>query len=100
MPHKAEDVLKQLRKKEYSPVYFLQGDEPYFIDQIADLIEKNALQEHEKSFNQMVLYGKDVTVSDILSQARRFPMMAERQVVIVKEAQSINGFTKIGRAHV
>ncbi|GJM60797.1 DNA polymerase III subunit delta [Persicobacter diffluens] len=93
MPHKAEDVLKQLRKKEYAPVYFLQGDEPYFIDQIADYIEKNALQEHEKSFNQMVLYGKDVAVSDILSQARRFPMMAERQVVIVKEAQSINGFT-------
>ncbi|BDC98962.1 DNA polymerase III subunit delta [Persicobacter psychrovividus] len=91
MPHKPEDVLKELRKNQYAPVYFLQGDEPYFIDQISDFIENNALQEHERSFNQVILYGKDITIKDLLSQARRFPMMAERQVVIVKEAQSLAG---------
>jgi DNA polymerase-3 subunit delta len=67
----------------------LEGDEPYFIDLITDYIEKNAIAEHEKGFNQLVLYGKDSPVNVILSNARKFPMMAERQVVIVKEAQSI-----------
>jgi DNA polymerase-3 subunit delta len=67
----------------------LEGDEPYFIDLITDYIEKNAIAEHEKGFNQLIMYGKDSPVNVILSNARKFPMMAERQVVIVKEAQSI-----------
>jgi DNA polymerase III subunit delta len=70
-------------------VYFLQGEETYFIDQFAGYIERHALQESEKSFNQVVLYGRDVNVAAILTHARRFPMMADRQVVIVKEAQGI-----------
>ncbi len=73
-------------------MYFLQGEEPYYIDQIARYVEENALAESERGFNQMVLYGKDADVATVLSQAKRYPMMAERQVVIVKEAQDITDF--------
>jgi DNA polymerase-3 subunit delta len=89
MPQKPEVVLEALRKGYIAPIYFLQGDEAFFIDQISDFIEKNALAEHEKGFNQVICYGKDVTVGAVITQARRFPMMAERQVVIVKEAQEM-----------
>ena len=89
MVKKTEDVISDLKAGKYAPVYFLQGEEPYYIDLISDYIEENALQEAEKSFNLMVLYGKDVKVKDILGNARRFPMMAERQVVIVREAQEV-----------
>ncbi len=65
------------------------GEEPYYIDKISDYIEDNVLAEEEKGFNQMVLYGRDISVDDIVSNAKRFPMMAERQVVIVKEAQDL-----------
>lgn len=89
MPQSPQAVLKDLKEKKFAPIYFLAGEEPFFIDMISDYIEKNAIAEHEKSFNQIVLYGKDVTVGAVLNNARKFPMMAERQVVIVKEAQSI-----------
>lgn len=89
MPQKPEQVLASLKKRQFAPVYFLQGEETFYIDLISDYIEKHALAEHEKGFNQMVLYGKDITVGNLLTQARRFPMMAERQVIIVKEAQDI-----------
>jgi len=84
-----EAVLEQLQQRKFAPVYFLQGDEPFYIDQISDCIEKNALSEADKGFNQVVMYGKDVDMATILGNARRFPMMAERTVVIVKEAQSV-----------
>ena len=84
-----EVVLKDLKAKKFAPIYFLQGEESYFIDQITEFIEKNAIPEFEKGFNQLVLYGKDSSVPTILNNARKFPMMAERQLVIVKEAQSI-----------
>lgn len=80
-------ILTDLKAKRYAPVYFLQGEEVYFIDLISDYIEKNVLSDSEKGFNQVVVYGKDVNMATILTHARRFPMMAERQVVIVKEAQ-------------
>jgi DNA polymerase III subunit delta len=94
MAHKSEDVLKDLSAGRYAPIYFLQGEESFFIDQISDFIEANALQPHDKSFNQIVMYGKDVTIPDILNNARRFPMMADRQVVIIKEAQNIPNLGK------
>ncbi len=97
MPSKPEDVIKDLKAGKYAPIYFLHGEEPYFIDLISDYIENNAIAEHEKSFNQTVMYGKDATLDVILGNARRFPMMADRQVVIVKEAQNIYG---IGREEV
>jgi len=94
MPQTPQAVLKELKAKKFAPIYFLEGDEPFFIDQISDYIEKNAIAEHEKGFNQIVLYGKDSSIGLIINNARKFPMMAERQVVIVKEAQSISDFGK------
>jgi len=66
------------------------GEEPYYIDKISDFIEQNILSEEEKGFNQMVLYGRDVTIEDIVANAKRYPMMAERQVLIIKEAQDLS----------
>ena len=94
MAASADSVIKDLRDKKYAPVYFLQGEEPYYIDLISDFIEKNCLGESEKGFNQTVLYGKDVNMNTILLNAKRFPMMSERQVVIVKEAQEISDLGK------
>ena len=94
MAQTADSVLKDLKAGRYAPVYFLQGDEPFFIDKISDYIEKNALSEAEKGFNQMVMYGKDVDVTSILNNARRYPMMSERQVVIVKEAKDIQDINR------
>lgn len=88
------EVVQNLRKGIYAPVYFLQGEETFFIDNIIDLIETNALDDSQKSFNQYVLYGKDVSFADILNVARKYPMMGDRQVVIVKEAQEIKDWKK------
>jgi DNA polymerase-3 subunit delta len=72
------------------PIYFLMGEEPYYIDKVADFIEKNILLEEEKDFNQTIFYGRDVTIDEVISAAKRYPMMAERQVIIVKEAQELS----------
>lgn len=89
MPEKPTDVLARLRQNEYAPIYFLFGTEPYYIDLITDYITENALNESEKGFNQIILYGKDITVSEVINNAKRFPMMSDRQVVIIREAQDI-----------
>lgn len=89
MAQSPQAVLKDLKEKKFAPIYFLEGDEPFYIDQITEFIEKKAIAEHERGFNQVVLYGKDSNVGLIINNARKFPMMAERQVVIVKEAQSL-----------
>lgn len=94
MAHTPENVLADLKSKKYAPVYFLQGEETYYIDLIADYIEDHVLSETEKGFNQTVMYGRDVAMNEVLTNARRFPMMAERQVVIVKEAQQISDLNK------
>lgn len=83
-------IVSDIKAGNMKPIYFLMGEEPYYIDKIADYIEDNVLQEEEKGFNQMVLYGRDVSVEDIIDNAKRFPMMADRQVVIVKEAQDLS----------
>jgi len=84
------DILRDLKNKNYSPIYFLMGAEPYFIDIITDYIAGNVLTESEKEFNQIVMYGKDTTAADIINTARRFPMMSLHQVVIVREAQNLD----------
>ena len=88
-----EQIMTELKKRQFRPVYFLtyfpKGGESYFIDLIADYIAENALQEQEKAFNQVIMYGKDTSVGTVLAAARRFPMMSQRQVVIVKEAQNL-----------
>lgn len=84
-----EEITGNLQKKIYHPIYFLMGEETYFIDKISDYIADNVLTEAEKGFNQTVLYGKDLEPSTIIGNARRFPMMANHQVIIVREAQNI-----------
>ena len=84
-----DQILSDIHKKNFAPVYFLTGDEPYFIDMISDTIENEALDEADRAFNQIVLYGRDVDVETIANHARSFPMMGERMVVIVKEAQDV-----------
>jgi len=89
MATSVEDILRDLEKKIYSPVYIFYGEEPYFIDVLINYMEQHILEDTEKEFNQVVVYGRDVTPKDIIDQARRFPMMGNYQVVIVKEAQAV-----------
>lgn len=85
-----ELILQNLKKQIYHPIYLLQGEEPYFIDEISNYIEKKVLTDAEKGFNQTIFYGKDSDPINIAESAMRFPMMADKQVIIVKEAQSLN----------
>lgn len=84
-----EQIMADLKNRIYKPVYFLAGEEPYYIDLITSYIEKNVLQEAEKSFNQIILYGDDTTMASIIETSLRFPMMSNHQVIIVKEAQTL-----------
>ncbi|PNQ72620.1 DNA polymerase III subunit delta [Hanstruepera neustonica] len=83
-------LVSDIKNRNLKPIYFLMGEEPYYIDRISDYIQETILSEEEKGFNQMVLYGRDVSIDDIIANAKRFPMMAEYQVVIVKEAQELS----------
>ena len=85
-----KQIVADIRNGKISPLYFLFGEEPYYIDKISQFIEKNVLSEEEKGFNQMVLYGKESSIDDIVANAKRYPMMAERQVLVVKEAQELS----------
>lgn len=87
-------ILTDLKRRIFKPVYFLSGEEAYYIDLISDYIEKNVLDESEQEFNQTILYGKDIDLNAIISAAKRFPMMSEYQVVIVKEAQNLKELGK------
>ena len=90
-----ENILTALKAGNYAPIYFLSGEEPFFIDRVSEWIEENILSEEERSFNLSILYGNEVSMSTVTDMARRFPMMAPRQVVIVKEAQSIKDFDNL-----
>lgn len=94
-PDKFTDIMNDLRNGVYKPIYLLHGEEPYFIDKISNYIEEHALNEVDRDFNQTVLFGADTTAAQIADQARQFPMMAERQVVIVKEAQAIKKWEQL-----
>lgn len=82
-------ILSDLERKAYSSVYFLMGEEPYYIDVISDYIQKNVLNDNEKEFDQTILFGKDVDINTVINAARRYPMMGSVQVLIIKEAQMI-----------
>ena len=82
-------ILKNIKNKELLPIYFFHGEEPFFMDVALKSFENDVLEEDEKAFNQTVVYGKDTTFSEVLSLARQFPMMGDKQVIIVKEAQDI-----------
>jgi len=90
-----QDILKELQNKIYKPIYFLSGEETFFIDMITNYIAKHVLNETEKDFNQTVLYGKDSKIEDIINASKRFPMMANHQVIIVKEAQELKNIEKL-----
>ena len=83
-------IVTDIKNGKTKPIYFLMGEEPYYIDQISDFIEANVLDETEKGFNLQVMYGRDVAIDDIISAAKRYPMMSEKQVLIVKEAQDLS----------
>lgn len=87
-----EEISKSVAQGKFAPVYFLHGEEPYFIDQLSHMFEHQVLSDAEKGFNQMVCYGKDVDAAQIANAARRFPMMAPYQVIVVKEAQDIKNY--------
>ena len=84
-----DSVMNDLKARQFKPVYYLMGEESYYIDQISEWLANNVLQPEERDFNQTVLFGSDVTASQIVDAAKRYPMMAEYQVLIVKEAQNI-----------
>ena len=84
-----ESIMRDLQARKFAPIYYLMGDESYYIDKIEDYISKNVLKEEERDFNQTVLFGSDVSASQIVDVARRYPMMSDYQVIIVKEAQNI-----------
>ena len=83
------NLLKNIKNKVYQPLYFLQGEEPYFIDQVMKSLENDILPEEERDFGLTILYGKDANVADIVAAARQYPMFGERQVILVKEAQNL-----------
>ena len=84
-----EGIMRDLKARKFAPVYYLMGDEPYYIDKITDFIADNVLPPEERDFNQTVMFGSDVSAAQVADVARRYPMMADLQVVIVKEAQSL-----------
>src|SRR6476661_3636765 len=85
----AAEILKDIKSRKFKPLYLLHGDESYYIDLIADALEQNVLSEAEKGFNQTVFYGKDTEAMNVINAAKRYPMMSEFQVVLVKEAQDL-----------
>ena len=88
--NEVKQIVTDIKSGNLKPFYFLMGEEPYYIDKISDFIEATVLSGPEKEFNQMVLYGRDVSIEDIVANAKRYPMMAEHQVIIVKEAQDLS----------
>lgn len=90
-----DEILKELKNRKYRPIYYLMGEEPYYIDLVSNYIAQNVLSDSEKEFNQTVVYGSDVDVVTIINAAKRYPMMSEYQVVIVKEAQTIKNMEEL-----
>ena len=86
-----EEIVRAVRAGNYAPVYYLMGEESYYIDKVSEYIVDSALKEEERDFNLTVCYGADVTADEVINAAKRFPMMAERQVVWVREAQNLQG---------
>ena len=90
-----EEIIRNLKNRQYRPIYYLMGDEPYYIDKIADYMAETILSPEEKEFNQITLYGGDTDMETIISAAKRFPMMSEYQVILIKEAQNLKNLDKL-----
>ncbi|MCL2074050.1 MAG: DNA polymerase III subunit delta [Marinilabiliaceae bacterium] len=85
-----EQIIQEVKKGNIAPIYFLQGEEPYFIDKIAETVQKHALTDEERGFNELIMYGKDTDTTYLVHIARQFPMGAQRQLIIVREAQNLS----------
>lgn len=90
MANSYRKIIKDLSPNKLKPVYLLHGTEPFYIDIFTEKIQEIAIPDHEKGFNEYVLYGKDISIGDVINYARKFPMMAEKQLVLVKEAHAIS----------
>ena len=90
-----DEILKNIKNRVFSPIYYLHGEEAFFIDKICEAIDKTVLNEMEKDFNQTVVYGRETDIKTIISMAKRFPMMASHQVVLVKEAQQLKNIDEL-----
>lgn len=90
-----EQILNNLKQGKFAPIYFLMGEEPFYIDLISDYIQNNILDDSQKEFDLSVLYGKDVDISSVINAAKRFPMMSPYQILIIKEAQNIKDIDKL-----
>lgn len=89
------DLIDKIKAGEFSPIYLLMGDEPYYLDMLSDALIENALDEFSRDFNETICYGADVDAETVITAARRFPMMAERQLVVVKDAQAMRDLDKL-----
>ncbi len=87
-----DSIVRDIQNKKFAPIYLLMGDESYFIDQITEQLLENVLTEDEKDFNLLTFYGVDSDVNNIITSARRFPLMADHQLIVIKEAQELEGF--------
>lgn len=90
-----DTIMSDLKARRFKPIYILMGEEPYYIDKISDFIENNVMPPEERDFNQTIVYGVDTSAAQVVDMARRFPMMSEYQVVIVKEAQNIKNWDRL-----
>ena len=90
-----EALVSDLKQRKFMPLYLLMGEEPYYIDKVTQIIEETVLTPEERDFNQTVLYGLDANAAQIADMAKRFPMMAQYQVIIVKEAQNLKGWDRL-----
>ncbi len=90
-----DTIMADLKARRFKPVYILMGEEPYYIDRLTEYLENNVMPPEERDFNQTVVYGGDTNAAQVIDMAKRFPMMAEYQVVIVKEAQNVKGWDKL-----
>ena len=92
---KYDELKKQISKKAFKPVYILMGEEPYFIDRIAECFENEVIEEENRTFNQIMLYGQDTTGTEVVASAKQYPFGSDRLLVIVKEAKSLKEFDAV-----
>ncbi len=90
-----DSIIKEVNSRQFASVYYLMGEESYYIDRLSDYIAENVLTEEERGFNQMIIYGQDTDIGNIVASAKRYPMMSEFQVIIVKEAQNLRNIDEL-----
>jgi DNA polymerase-3 subunit delta len=90
-----DQIISNLQKKQFAPIYFLMGDEPFYIDEISNFIEENAMPEAQRDFNQMLVYGKETDADEVIAMAKEFPFGTEKRVVIIKEAKELKNVDRL-----